>query len=414
MWLITGILIPLMIIFFFSLTTDEISIDQVVIKRWISRNKTEKKGDLIFVNLIIQNYGDRIPIFEIVDTVPDECTIHEGSNHWLLELDQDEEITFSYAIRCHKRGRYHLGPVITRGSDSFQFKSKIKEHPISNSFAVVPPLIKIKTLPINRQPLLPESGYIPSVIYRGRDFDFQGVREYQVGDELRAINWRVTAKFNKLSTNEFALDQTARIFIIFDHTTSTQRVLEEGVMAALSTSEYLISQRNKVGFFSIGEIVEKIPPAPGKRQLLRINELLIDAKASAPFHDEILNQRIQKTLLPSLPPFAQIFFISPIYSRLVLDFLIDLKKRGHNIVLIIPRLEDERESLAFIPNGLQNEHGSLLSDHAHIHKASQIANGLLLLDRIYVSNQIAKMGIIPLYWYPEGPKYETINVRRAR
>jgi len=414
MWLIAGILIPLMIIFFFSLVTEEISIDQVVIKRRVSRNRTEKKGDLIFVNLIIRNNGDRIPVFEIVDTVPDECTVHEGSNHWLLELDKDEEITLSYAIRCHKRGRFLLGPVITRGSDTFQFHSIIKEHAIIDSFAVVPPLLKVKALPINRQRLLPESGYIPSIIYRGRDFDFQGVRDYQEGDEVRAINWRVTAKFNKLSTNEFALDQTARIFIIFDHTTSTQRVLEEGVMAALSTSEYLISQRNKVGFFSIGEIVEKIPPAPGKRQLLRINELLIDTKASAPFHDEILNQRIQKTLLPSLPPFAQIFFISPIYSRLVLDFLIEIKERGHNIVLIIPRLEDERESLAYIPKGSQIENGSLISDHARVHKASQIASGLLMLDRTYVSNQIVKMGIIPLYWYPEGPKYEIIKVRRAR
>ena len=396
MWQIAGIILPLLIIFFFSLTTEEISIDQVDIKRWISRNRTEKKGDLIFVKLMIRNKGDRIPVFEIVDTVPDVCTVHEGSNHWFLELNQDEEITLSYAIRCHKRGRYLLGPVVTRGSDTFHFHSKIKEHAIIDSFAVVPPLIKLKDLPIHRQRLLPESGYIPSLIYKGRDFDFQGVREYQEGDEVRAINWRVTAKFNKLSTNEFALDQTARIFIIFDHTTSTERVLEEGVMAALSASEFLISQRNKVGFIGVGEFVVEIPPASGKRQLLRINEFLIDTKASAPFHDEILYRRIQKRLLPSLPPFTQIFFVSPMYSRIILNFLRELAERGHNIVLIIPNLKDERENLAHIP------------------KASQIANSLLLLDRAYVSKQIAQMGLIPLYWYPEGPKYEIIKVRRAR
>ena len=408
-WLIAAIIIPLMIIFFFSLATEEISIDKVVINRWISRKSTEKKGDLIFVNLMIRNNGDRIPEFEIVDTVPDECTVHEGSNHWLLELDKDEKITLSYAIRCHKRGRYLLGPIITRGSDKFHFHSKIKKHAIISSFAVIPPLIKLKDLPIHRQRLLPEVGIIPSLLYKGRDFDFQGVRDYQEGDEVRAINWRVTARFNKLSTNEFAFDQTARIFVIFDHTASTERFLEEGVMAALSTSELLISRRNKVGYFGIGEIVEEIPPAPGKRQLLRINELLIDTKALDPPFDEILDLRIQKRIIPSLPPFAQIFFISPIYNRVILNFLRQLVERGHNVVLLFPHLDDEQESLAHIQNVLQQ-----LYDRDRIQNASQIANGLLLLDRTFVSKQIAKMGIIPFYWYPEGPKYEVIDVRRAR
>ena len=114
---------------------------------------------------------------------------------------------------------------------------------------------------------------------------------------MRAINWRVTAKFNQLSTNEYALDQTARIFVIFDHTTSTKRVLEEGVKAALSTSEFLISQRNKVGFFGVGEFITEIPAAPGKRQLLRINEYLIDTECSYPFIDDVFNQRLVKRLL---------------------------------------------------------------------------------------------------------------------
>jgi len=395
-WVIAGIFFPLLILFFFSLATEPITIDQVEIRRQLSRKRVEKKGDLIVVKLMIRNLGGRIPVFEIIDTVPDVCTVHNGSNHWLLELKKNEEITLSYAIRCHKRGRYLLGPILTRGSDIFHFHSTIKEHAVLNSIAVVPPLIKVKGLPISRHRLLPITGNIPSLTYKGRDFDFQGIREYQPGDEVRAINWRVTAKFTQLATNEFALDQTARLFVVFDHTTSTERVLEEGVMAALSTSEFLISQRAKVGFLGIGEFVQEISPAPGKRQLLRINEFLIDTQASRPTSSEVLKLRIQKKLFPSLPPFAQLFFVSPVYNRLILDLLNELTERGHNIVLIIPRLEDEREQ------------------RVASFKASQIANSLLLLERTYVSKQIAKMGIDPLYWYPQGPLYDITKVRRTR
>lgn len=391
-----GVLLPLLVIFFFSLASEDISLDQVVMKRWISRDRTEEKGELIYVKLTVQNEGKRIPILEINDKIPEQCTVNEGSNHWLLELDQGEEITLSYAIRCHKRGRYAIGPVILRGSDIFQFRTEITEFDLFNYFSVVPSLIRLRHLPIYRKRLLPETGSIPSLTYKGRDFDFQGVRDYQEGDEMRVINWRVTAKFNKLAANEFALDQAARIFVVFDHTTSAKRVLEEGVMAALSTCEYLISQRNLVGFFAVGEFVEQIPAAPGKRQLLRINEYLIDTKGSYPSSDEVFSVRLNKKLLPSLPPFAQIFFISPLYNRSIANLLLELAKRDHEIILIVPCLESSIEEETLAP------------------KASRLANALLSLDRAYTMKQVAQVGIMQIYWYPAGPKYEKIKVRRTR
>ena len=115
-------------------------------------------------------------------------------------------------------GRHALGPIILRGSDIFNYYSNNNEIPIYHTISVVPALIKIRHLPIFRQKLLPEIGSIPSLVYKGRDFDFQGVRNYQLGDEVRSINWRVTAKFNQLATNEYALVQSARVFIIFDQT----------------------------------------------------------------------------------------------------------------------------------------------------------------------------------------------------
>ncbi|MFX1282520.1 MAG: DUF58 domain-containing protein [Promethearchaeota archaeon] len=305
-------------------------------------------------------------------------------------------MTLSYAIQGHHRGRYNLGSVQLTGSDFFHFHSESNEYPVFNSFDVVPALIKLKYLPIYRHRLLPETGYIPSLIYKGRDFDFQGVRDYQEGDEVKAINWRVTAKFNRLATNEYALDQSACVYVILDHTESTIRVLEEGVKAALATAEYLISQRNKIGFIGVGEFIHEIPVAPGKRQLLRINEFLIDVEGSYPPYEETLYLRLTKRLLPTLPPFSQVFFISPLYNRIIVEFLHELVKRNYEIILILPRLESEDEGEP---------------DSSHL---SQIANALLSLDQGITLKKIAQWGITQIHWYPQGPKYESIKMRRIK
>jgi len=395
-WLITGLILPLIIIFFFSLTGEEVSLERVFVTRTISRKKTEVKGDLIEIKLMVKNEGERIPIFEITDDLPKGCTVEIGSNNWILGLNQGEEITLTYSIMCHLRGRHNIGPVRLRGSDIFHLYSNYREILTYSSISVVPSLIKIRHLPIFRHRLLPETGSIPSLVYKGRDFDFQGVRDYQLGDEFRAINWRVTAKFNQLATNEYSLDQAARVFIIFDHTSSTERVLEEGVMAALSSSEYLISQRNKVGFFAVGEFVEKMPPATGKRQLLRINEYLIDTRSSYPAHDPVFELRLDQLLHKTIPPLAQIIFISPLYNRIIAEFLQQLVKEGYDIIHIFPRLEDPNEFNPRVP------------------KASKIANSMLLLEREYVISKIANLGIPQIHWYPNGPKFEALKIRRTR
>lgn len=395
-WTLAGVILPILIIFFFSLTSEEINVHQLIIERSISRNKTEAKGELIHVNVRIENKGERIPLLEVVDLIPNECTVNEGSNHWISELNEEESITLSYAIQGHQRGRFNIGPVLVRGADFFNFHSESIEYSVFSPFDVVPSLIKLKFLPMSRERLLPETGHIPSLIYKGRDFDFQGVRDHQEADELRTINWRVTAKFNKLATNEFALDQSARVFVLFDHTDSTIRVLEEGVMSALSTSEYLISQRNKVAFFGIGEFIHEIPAAPGKRQLLRINEFLIDVDCSKPPFKDTLYPRLTKRLLPSLPPFSRIFFISPLYNRIIIDFLHELVEKGNEVVLIIPRLETDAEG----------EPDS--SD------TSRITNALLSLDRGFMLNKVTKLGMKQIHWFPNGPKYIAIKMRPTK
>ncbi|MFX1505123.1 MAG: DUF58 domain-containing protein [Promethearchaeota archaeon] len=395
-WILAGAILPILLLFFFSLTAEEIEVHHLIMERQISRNKTEVKGDLIHVHVKIINKGRRIPILEVVDSIPTECTVNEGSNHWMSELDEGESITFSYAIQGHKRGRYKIGPILIRGSDFFGFHSMETKYDKFSSFDVVPSLIKLKYLQMSRQRLLPETGYIPSLIYKGRDFDFQGVRDHQEADELRTINWRVSAKFDKLATNEFALDQSARIFVLFDHTDSTIRVLEEGVISALSISEYLISQRNKVAFFGIGEFIHEIPAAPGKRQLLRINEFLIDAKCSQPLFKDTLYPRLTKRLLPSLTSLSQIFFISPLYNRVIINFIHELVERGFDVTLIIPRLEKDTE------------------EEPDPSDASLIANALLSLDRSYMQDKVSKLGMKQIHWFPYGPKYESTKMRLTK
>ena len=78
------------------------------------------------------------------------------------------------------------------------------------------------------------------------------------------------------------------------------------------------------------------------------------------------------------------------------EFLLQLVKEGHDIIHILPRLEDENEFNPSAP------------------KASKIASSLLKLEREYITSKIANLGILQIHWYPNGPKFEALKVRRTR
>ncbi|WP_235602916.1 DUF58 domain-containing protein [Piscirickettsia litoralis] len=79
----------------------------------------------------------------------------------------------------------------------------------------------------------PTSGPHPS-IFRGRGMDFEEVRHYQPGDDVRAIDWRVTARTGQMHTKIFREERERPFHFIVDHSQSMQfgtRVCFKSVMA---------------------------------------------------------------------------------------------------------------------------------------------------------------------------------------
>ena len=55
---------------------------------------------------------------------------------------------------------------------------------------------------------------------RGRGIEFSEVREYAVGDDIRNIDWNVTARYNKLFVKEFVEERDLSVYVIFDNSAS--------------------------------------------------------------------------------------------------------------------------------------------------------------------------------------------------
>lgn len=142
-------------------------------------------------------------------------------------------------------------------------------------------LIELKTKGLSNQIF---SGEYHSA-FKGRGMAFSEVREYMPGDEIRTIDWNVTARFDKPYVKIFEEERELTMMLLVDMSASGQfgsRVKAKGELitelcAVLAFSA--IQNNDKVGvIFFTSEVEKFIPPKKGRSHILRIIRELIDFK----------------------------------------------------------------------------------------------------------------------------------------
>lgn len=141
--------------------------------------------------------------------------------------------------------------------------------------------IEIKTRGLSRQIF---AGEYHSA-YKGRGMTFSEVREYQYGDDIRSIDWNVTARFNHPYVKVFEEERELTVMMLIDVSGSgsfgtevqMKRDMITEVSAVLSFSA--IENNDKIGVIMFSDRIEKfIPPQKGRKHILRIIRELIEFK----------------------------------------------------------------------------------------------------------------------------------------
>ena len=121
--------------------------------------------------------------------------------------------------------------------------------------------------------------------FKGRGMTFSEVRNYQFGDDVRTIDWNVTARYNEPFVKVFEEERELTLMLLVDVSGSeffgTDNVLKKNIVTEISaTLAFSALQNNdKVGLILFSDEVELyIPPSKGKTHVLRIIRELIEFK----------------------------------------------------------------------------------------------------------------------------------------
>jgi uncharacterized protein (DUF58 family) len=113
--------------------------------------------------------------------------------------------------------------------------------------------------------------------FKGRGIEFLDVREYQPGDDVRTIDWKVTARFGRPYVKKFAEERELVVLLVVDASgsdrfgTRRQFKLEQAAQVAATLAFSAIRNNDKVGLLFFTDKVEKyVPPRKGRAHVLRL------------------------------------------------------------------------------------------------------------------------------------------------
>ncbi|HHS12510.1 MAG TPA: DUF58 domain-containing protein, partial [bacterium] len=182
-------------------------------------------------------------------------------------------------------------------------------------------------------------------VFKGRGMEFSEVREYQVGDDIRTIDWNVTARYGKPFVKVFEEERELTVILMVDASSSGEfgsfdRMKGEiGVEICALLAFSAIKNNDKVGLIIFTDQVEKyIPPRKGKSHVLRVLRELLYFKPEDRMTDvggalEFLNRVARRR--------SVVFLVSDFLSK---DFERPLRIANKKHDLVAVHLVDPRET----------------------------------------------------------------------
>lgn len=174
--------------------------------------------------------------------------------------------------------------------------------------------------------------------FKGRGMAFSEVREYQFGDDVRDIDWNVTARFHRPYVKVFEEERELTVMLLIDVSGSldfgTQRQMKSDMVTEIAATLAFsaIQNNDKIGVIFFTDKIEKyIPPKKGRKHILYIIREMLDFHPESKGTDmavplEFLSNVIKRR--------ATVFVLSDFYVRNDFSQALTICNRKHDVVAI--------------------------------------------------------------------------------
>ena len=231
---------------------------------------------------INNNYPFTIHL-EIIDEIPEQFQIRDFKIKENIISRKSKTIT--YNLKPKERGEYYFGNLNVYATSILNIVAKrftFQNGKMVPTYPSFKQLKKFELLNINQNAL--EYG-LKKIRRLGHSMEFEQIKDYVRGDDLRTINWKATAKRNQLMVNQFQDEKSQPVYSIIDKGRIMKMpfnglsLLDYAINASLVMSSIILKKQDKAGILSFSKRIDNVVIAERRSsQMQLILEALYNIK----------------------------------------------------------------------------------------------------------------------------------------
>lgn len=239
-------------------------------------------GDETIVNLRIENNSDKNIYIKLKDEFPPEMILNEDREaEFLAEAHTASD--FYYGLTPPRRGKYEFGKTAVRFYSKLGLVWCQTDLNETESVKVYPNMRRAREMELKALGATNFMAVQRKSVRRGEGREFESMRDYVRGDELRHISWTTTAKRSKLTTRQYQIERDQTIIIALDAgRLMTGRIHDEtkfdtAIHASLALMSAAAKGGDNCGLVVFGRNIKKyLPPKKGLAHMEGVLETLHD------------------------------------------------------------------------------------------------------------------------------------------
>ncbi len=343
--------------------------------------------------------------FTIKTKVIDEIPFQFQKRDFNIErtIDKNKNILFEYLLEPKERGEYSFGNLNVYAESPLGLVSKrfaFQKEAMLPSYPSFIHLRKYELMALQNEFLL---GGIKKIRKLGHTMEFEQIKEYVPGDDVRTINWKATSKRNQLMVNQFQDEKSQRIFMLIDNGRTMQMpfnglsLLDYSINATMALSHIILKKNDRAGMMTFSKKTEHKVAADNKSgQLRKISEALYNIQTNSYESDfSRLYQDVKYTIgQRSLILLFTNFETLDAVNR-QMKYLRGIAK-NHLLVIIFFKNSELQSLINTNPENIQEVYDEIIAEKFEYEKK-------------LIIQELRKYGIYTVYTLPENLNIEVIN-----
>lgn len=364
-------------------------------------NERLNLGDANAVKLILTNTSNQPIGFRLYEGFPVE--MQERSKAYIGLVLPQKTTTFEYTFTPKTRGEFEFRDVFLLMSSVFNLISRRIELKATQKIHVYPSVLQLKKYELLVFQQQKVSVGIKKMRRLGNNSEFEQIKNYVQGDEIKKINWKATSRTNNLMVNQYQEEKSQQIYCVIDKSRTMQMefdglsVLDYAINSTLVLSNITLKNGDKTGLITFSDKMgTQLAAEKSGGQMRRIMEELYAQKTQFKEPNyELLYQSLRRTVKTRSLIILFANFETEFAMRRALPILRKINQK-HVLVTVLFQ-NSELETLAYqSPRTVREAYQSIVAEKM---------TGL----KSKIAMELTQNGIHSILTLPENLSINTIN-----